>query len=832
MIAIFLNRLFTVILLFHGADSGNNDPDPLAQLLAKVSAYHRNFPGEKVFVQFDRTWYSAGDTVFFKLYTVTAEKHEPTAISRIAYLDCYNSANEKIRSMTLAVSDGIAYGSIPLDGKLITGPLRFVAYTAWMRNFNPVFFFDRTMRIAAVHPAKKNQPEAAPNETSVFIEGNNLINGQPARIAFRSSKATGWSVPAAVTLVDNLDRIVTTATAGHAGIGHFDFLPQADRQYKIIVRYPDNSIAHKNLPAAAREGYTLAIRDGDSGKLVIRVAASFGTAGKPYILIAQQQGKVVYIARNTADSAGITAVLSKRRFAPGILQWTLFDQNLHPVAERMVFIPPRDSLQFNLEPDKPIYATRSKVTCQLTVNDHREEPVLGSFSVSVTSVKELPAQETRALPITAAMLLLSDVTDYIENIHHYFPADGSTVPPGDLDDLMLTHNWKQIPWKQLLSDSLPPVSHLPEQSLFISGTLISKNRQPAPNGKVSLVSTSGTNIALDTIANEEGRFRFGPLSYVDSLTYEIQGAPASGSSPVYIVPDTIVPFKPGKNPAPLTDDADTAFLQFQLRRQEVMALSGKGKGADDVKLLKAVEVKGKKLSATEEAVAPSSNLNGPGKADQVVTYQQLEYCHDFGMCAQGLLRGVIIKNVLWPPGDRNATPVLMAYSSGAPADRPMLIIRDGVELPLTQTGTDLRNINGQDIQSIEVLRSGAYTSVYGSRGAYGIIIITTKTGAIDYNAKQKQAIKNVVKSSATTGAAQGYYLSPAFRGPDYSAVKMSPAPDFRTTLYWEPNLVTDDQGKATFSFFHSDEKGRFRITIEGITESGKTGRKVFYYEVK
>jgi hypothetical protein len=275
--------------------------------------------------------------------------------------------------------------------------------------------------------------------------------------------------------------------------------------------------------------------------------------------------------------------------------------------------------------------------------------------------------------------------------------------------------------------------------------------------------------------------------------------------------------------------SDAAFLSYlKYRGAEFDQMKKYGHFPKDATLLKAVEVRAKKMTLQEEAVLPSSNLNGPGRADQVLTYEDFQDCHDFSSCIQGKLRGVRLKSMLYPPGDRNATPILMAFSNG-PADVPMLLIRDGAELPVS----DLRNINPYDIQSVEVLRSGSYTHVYGTRGINGIILITSKRGGIDYNAKYKKALEAEANKGHLNQSAIGYYTSRQFYVPDYSTpVATATIPDERSTVYWAPNLVTDDDGKALLEFFHSDEKGKFKVQVEGLTESGKIGRKIFYYEVK
>lgn len=62
------------------------------------------------------------------------------------------------------------------------------------------------------------------------------------------------------------------------------------------------------------------------------------------------------------------------------------------------------------------------------------------------------------------------------------------------------------------------------------------------------------------------------------------------------------------------------------------------------------------------------------------------------------------------------------------AGRSPLIVVDGY--PLTE-GSDLNAVNPLDIESIEVLKDAASTAIYGSRGANGVIMITTKEGKTD-----------------------------------------------------------------------------------------------------
>jgi hypothetical protein len=60
-------------------------------------------------------------------------------------------------------------------------------------------------------------------------------------------------------------------------------------------------------------------------------------------------------------------------------------------------------------------------------------------------------------------------------------------------------------------------------------------------------------------------------------------------------------------------------------------------------------------------------------------------------------------------------------------------------------------------------------------------------------------------------------LSSRFSTPDYpvDSLKDNRIPDFRNTLYWNPDLKTDEDGKADLEFYTSDESGEYTIYSRG-----------------
>ena len=58
-------------------------------------------------------------------------------------------------------------------------------------------------------------------------------------------------------------------------------------------------------------------------------------------------------------------------------------------------------------------------------------------------------------------------------------------------------------------------------------------------------------------------------------------------------------------------------------------------------------------------------------------------------------------------------------------------------------------------------------------------------------------------------------------------------PDLRTTIYWNPKVITDKvTGKASFDFPNADGRGNYRVVIEGIDIDGNLARSVYRYKVE
>ena len=121
----------------------------------------------------------------------------------------------------------------------------------------------------------------------------------------------------------------------------------------------------------------------------------------------------------------------------------------------------------------------------------------------------------------------------------------------------------------------------------------------------------------------------------------------------------------------------------------------------------------------------------------------------------GMLQGKVAGLTVTNPdgGDPNASfEIMLRGTNTLVAGQGPLIIIDGV------AGADMRTINFQEVESIDVLKDGSAAAIYGTRGTNGVIIITTKraksgTSSVEYDG---QVSVQTVAARATPLNAQQY----------------------------------------------------------------------------
>ena len=166
---------------------------------------------------------------------------------------------------------------------------------------------------------------------------------------------------------------------------------------------------------------------------------------------------------------------------------------------------------------------------------------------------------------------------------------------------------------------------------------------------------------------------------------------------------------------------------------------------------------------------------------------------------QGRVAGVIVAG--------NKIRIAGSVSFGGPV-APLFLL-DGI--PVEEEV--IQNIPMNDIDVVEVLK-GNEAAIFGTNGGAGVISIFTKRGGgTNYI--------DPYSPGTISGIIVGYSSYREFYSPKYTSENIgSEKPDHRLSLYWNPNITTEN-GEAFLSFFTSDDISRFTVFVEGISENGK-----------
>jgi hypothetical protein len=450
---------------------------------------------------------------------------------------------------------------------------------------------------------------------------------------------------------------------------------------------------------------------------------------------------------------------------------------------------------------------------ELQVSNFKNQGVVGSFSMSVVNQNKVNLVEEDEITIVSNLLLTADLRGYIEHPNYYFTnVDQQKIKALDL--LMMTQGWRRFRWEEVMQDKKTNFKFLPEKGLTISGTITNLSNKPIPFGKVNLFVPSMTAL-IDTVADANGRFVFDELNFADSTRFIVRTKSAKDRNNVKILIDINegVPFKrTTKSVDAYTQMAFVNYLYHAERRFDEMDKFGLvNKGIT----LNEVVIKEQRHPVIEKSVFPKLL-----KPDHTITPKDLQSSGEIANMLTGL-SGVYIKN-------NKIYGIGFNEQVGRRMEGPMLVLLDGRPLD------DLSGVAPNGLAGVQIIKGGLEASMAGimfeSNGRsgsakYGIVFLTTERKATKYNTFTPSGL-SLVKPN-------GYAVTKEFYTPAYNVESKSvQMQDLRSTIFWKPNIITDESGKIKLSFYTADEPGKYLVTLEGLSINGELARKQFSFLVK
>lgn len=412
--------------------------------------------------------------------------------------------------------------------------------------------------------------------------------------------------------------------------------------------------------------------------------------------------------------------------------------------------------------DKEIYKNREKIQLIVQVRGRDHLPVKANLSVSVTDERQVAG-------------LAEEVTILSE-----FPLPDVTEP----------------------ARFTFPV----EQAIKLSGVLKDPKNKPIATSLTLVIGNLEEVLALET--NAQGHFELKGLEFYDSVEFAFQakdkrGNPYGSVTLISQEVPTITSWKHYKTLNIINADSPQRLLsEYEIPKD--------AKVLEEVTVTsKAIETQGGKI---QEKVY--------GKADHVVKGTDLfaSGVTNLALALRGRIPGLVVAQEADNKG-LHYTIKIRGAASFSLSTEP-LVLMDGVPMagaPGETAGDRLAQINPGIVDRIEV--TTRINSMYGDAGRNGVIAIYTKAGSTS-------AYSHIDRKTMDIFKLMGFSKSGTFRSPDYdNSTQGNDMPDFRSTVYWNPGLQTDETtGECVVSFFATDLSGRYRVIVEGVTELGEPVR--------
>ena len=388
-------------------------------------------------------------------------------------------------------------------------------------------------------------------------------------------------------------------------------------------------------------------------------------------------------------------------------------------------------------------------------------------------------------------MLSSDLKGKIEKPQFYFDRTNPYSAIA-LDNLLITQGWRRFVWTEILNGEFPKPMFEIESGLLVKGTLYDKQNVPIPNERV-LISMPNQLVSYTAVSDENGR--------VERFIYDYYGSEKLIILPVdnldlyndmVFVPDEL-----------LTRELEVVTNDLATYTEENMLTSIK-KDFENREMMKAFDV----VTYTQKESSFNSSLINASTNYRPLynTTVNLDDYISFPNMTEVFREIVPYVNIIL----KNKKAKLYSLDAANNFKAPPLFFVNGTP---TNNIDYVLELNPGDIESIGVINAFKNLINMGLNGDVGIICVNGKKGRILPEIPDENNIM----------AYSGYTLSKEFYSPKYGEDNDEDErlPDFRSLLYWNPDVNTSENGMASVEFYTSDEIGSFEVNIQGITRDGK-----------
>lgn len=761
------------------------------QIDSMMGVYADRAAPEKIHIHFDKSIYNKAETIWYKIYLLQGS--DTAAISKNVYLDWYDANGILIKQTVAPILLSTAQGSFDVPANYEGGLLQVKAYTRWMLNDDPAFSYLREIFINT-----NNTFKPAPNKTTVeiFPEGGFLIQGLNSRVAFKAANQYGNPVFIKGILTDQKNTVLDSLKVLHDGMGSFFLAPLAGVSYQLNWTDENGISGTTPIPVNKTAGAQISISTANNkAKIQVERTDDVSENFKQLTLLVHMNRVALYqVALNTTYKTKLNAEIPISELPTGLLQFTLFTSDWIPVAERVLFVNNHaHEFEVSLKTALTNLEKRGKNAIDIAVPD----TLFTNMSIAITDAAvNAPDQHS----IFSDIFLSSEIKGKVYNPAYYLTSDADSVK-AHLDLVMLTNAWRRFDWDKIKAQ-VPPTINYPVETNYMQ-----------LQGKVLGLTPGNSSEVLNMIITAKDSSKqmiFVPVAKDGSFThplfiYDTAKVFYSFNNNAKLASSTNLQLGNGLFrlvPKNITDNYSTPFLWNDLLAKQKL------------NTLLAEQEKLKKFMA--DATLEEVTVNSRAKTKEQVLSEKYSsgfFTHNeagiFDLTDNS--KSIYYRNILEYLQSRVAGLDIIQDNVTWRGDIPEFFLNEMKVDKATALIVDMNSI-----AMIKVFRPPFMFATGGGRG--GAIAIYTKKGADN---KINTNIKGLDYSFL-----EGYSKFKEFYSPDYENPKESfTKHDTRTTLYWNPYLITNKTKQTMHvEFFNSDVTKSYTIVLEGINAAGKMMR--------
>ncbi|MGB3468616.1 MAG: hypothetical protein WBA74_25250, partial [Cyclobacteriaceae bacterium] len=660
-------------------------------------------------------------------------------------------------------------------------------YTDWMDSSTVNHHFFKTIQVGTSQQTSDTTlTKSRDVSIRMFPEGGNFIRNLENTFAFELKDDRGYPVDGAIEILYNGKVKGTYQTSWQGkGTGKTDL--SGKKEY--TVRLASNPESEQKLKISPETHLNLTVTSSPEAQQV-KFRCTNNLAKTYYVLmIANDHIEDLRLIKVDGEYA---LEIRNENLKEGINQLVIMDGNYIPVAERLLFKAPASDMRlpgFDLSGDR--FSPRSAVNMKINSADS-----LRSASIAVVDMSQADEKGRENILITHYLRpYLSGEINGFEQITDFSDSEKTNL-------LMMTNGWSRYDWTKELSKTPGElIEYKLEKGLNISGKVIRKNKNLPAAQTLVMMHSAKTGI-LTTTTDDEGYFQINNIDYTDSTTllFEVQtNKKKKDYQFVFNEPRWLPVADMGSmNVAPtaaITPDLQKNYTK-RLKLAEIYDFDGR-----TYYLGEAVIEDSKIDMRKEESQSIYTSMFSKKIIVDSTIVRRTPYIFDLlSRQFPGVGAGVTQDERM------KVYPYIFVYG------RTPTILIDDVEMSVY----DLQPINVDDIYSVEILSGNQATML----GDYGILVMTKKGSRADYNINPRDFIASKLK---------GFQELKEFYHPNYEIQQKDYIPDFRPTLFWEPEI---NDTTNELQYYNHDNTGTIKVIMEGYTKTGKPFRKSAFYTIR